>query len=70
MKDVLAEVTGSVWKVLLAEGQPVNEGDTIMIVESMKMEIPVEAPIGGVLDKLHVKEGDGVQEGATVATIA
>lgn len=70
MKKILAEVTGSVWKILFEEGQSVNEGDTVMIVESMKMEVPVEAPIGGVLEKLHVKEGDGVQEGATVATIA
>lgn len=70
MSELKAEVTGTVWKILCSPGQTVKQGDTIMITESMKMEIPVEAVSDGVLEMLHVQEGDSVREGDTVATLA
>lgn len=63
MKKVLSEVSGSVWKVEVAVGQAVQAGDTLLIVESMKMEIPVEAPAGGTVTEVLVAEGDAVADG-------
>ena len=60
MLRVRSEVSGSVWKLEVAPGQTVVEGDTLLIVESMKMEIPVTAPGGGVVRELLVQEGDPV----------
>ena len=54
MLTVRSEVTGSVWKVEVVVGQVVNEGDTLVIVESMKMEIPITAPVTGVVRELFV----------------
>ena len=67
--DVESEVTGNVWKVLLAVGAEVSEGDVIMILESMKMEIPVEAPCGGRLVELLVQPEDQVEEDQLLARI-
>jgi urea carboxylase len=66
---VRSEVTGSVWKLLKNPGDTIAEGDEIMLIESMKMEIPVVADEGGVLAEVHVSEADPVQEGQVVATI-
>lgn len=66
--EVLAEVTGKVWKVLVAEGETVEEGQTLIIVESMKMEIPVDAPAAGRA-RVLVGEGDAVEDGMKVAEI-
>ena len=66
---VNAEVTGSVWKIITQPGQALAAGDTIMILESMKMEIPVIAEDGGTLVELHVAEGEPVSEGHLVATL-
>ena len=63
MKKVLSEVSGSVWKVEVAVGQAVQAGDTLLIVESMKMEIPVEAPVGGTVTEVLVAEGEAVADG-------
>jgi biotin carboxyl carrier protein len=63
MKKVLSEVSGSVWKLEVAVGQPVQAGDTLLIVESMKMEIPVESPASGTVTELLVAEGDSVADG-------
>lgn len=63
MKKVLSEVSGSVWKVEVAVGQVVAAGDTLLIVESMKMEIPVEAPVGGTVTEVLVAEGEAVADG-------
>lgn len=67
---VKSEVTGSVWKILARPGQKLAPGETIMILESMKMEIPVIAEDGGTLAELHVAEGESVDEGQLVATLA
>ena len=68
-REVESEVTGSVWKVLLEVGASVSEGDVIMILESMKMEIPVEAPAAGTLAELLVAPEDQIEEDQVVAVI-
>ena len=69
MAQVRTEVAGSVWKIEVAVGQTVAEGDVLVIIESMKMEIPVEAPAAGTVRALRVAEGDPVAEGAVVAEV-
>ncbi len=66
---VKTEVTGSVWKIVTQVGQMLAPGETIMILESMKMEIPVIAEDGGTLAELNVAEGESVNEGQVVATL-
>ncbi|MDP9104232.1 MAG: biotin/lipoyl-binding carrier protein [Pseudomonadota bacterium] len=63
MALVRSEIAGSVWKIEVAPGDAVAEGDVLMILESMKMEIPVEAPSAGVVQTIQVAEGDPVKEG-------
>ena len=70
MAEVRAEMVANVWKVVATEGDQVKDGDTLVILESMKMEIPVLAEDSGTLAKLHVSEGDVVQEGDLIATIS
>ncbi|MBV9445932.1 MAG: biotin/lipoyl-binding carrier protein [Streptosporangiaceae bacterium] len=69
MAEVRAEMVANVWKVVASEGDQVEEGDTLVILESMKMEIPVLAEDSGTLTKMHVAEGDVVQEGDLIAVI-
>lgn len=69
MKEVIADVTGLVCGVSVAEGASVSEDDTIVLVESMKMEIPITAPSAGVIKELYVKKGDSVKEGDPIASI-
>ena len=69
MAEVRAEMVANVWKVVAAEGQQVGAGDTLVILESMKMEIPVLAEDAGTVSKLHVAEGDVVQEGDLIAVL-
>jgi biotin carboxyl carrier protein len=68
-EEVLAEMVANVWKVVVSEGDEVAEGDTLCILESMKMEIPVEATAGGTVSELKVQEGGVVQEGDIIAVI-
>jgi acetyl-CoA carboxylase biotin carboxyl carrier protein len=68
--EVRAEMVANVWKVVAAEGDRVDDGDTLVILESMKMEIPVLAEGAGVVAKMHVAEGDVVQEGDLIAVIS
>jgi acetyl-CoA carboxylase biotin carboxyl carrier protein len=68
-EEVFAEMVANVWKVVVAEGDPVEEGDTLVILESMKMEIPVVADSSGTVTALRVAEGDVVQEGDLIAVI-
>ena len=67
--EVEAQIAGNVWKIEKAVGDTVQEEDVILIVESMKMEIPVEAPCGGTLSEIRVAEGDSIEEGAVLAVI-
>ncbi len=68
-EEVLAEMVANVWKVVVAAGDQVEDGDTICILESMKMEIPVEATASGTVTELNVAEGGVVQEGDVIAII-
>jgi acetyl-CoA carboxylase biotin carboxyl carrier protein len=68
-EEVRAEMVANVWKVVAASGQEVSAGDTLVILESMKMEIPVVAETGGTVRELRVAEGDVVQEGDVIAVI-
>jgi acetyl-CoA carboxylase biotin carboxyl carrier protein len=67
--NVEAQITGSVWKIGKAVGDSVAEGEEILILESMKMEIPVEAPCSGRISEIRVAEGDQVEEGAVLAVV-
>ena len=69
MAEIRAEMVANVWKVVAAEGAEVSDGDTLVILESMKMEIPVLAEDPGTVTKLAVAEGDVVQEGDLIAVI-
>lgn len=66
---VKSEITGKVWQIEASVGQQLAEEDPIIILESMKMEIPVVAPASGVLKQILVAEGDAVQEGQEVAVM-
>ena len=70
MAEVRAEMVANVWKVVVAEGDTVSDGDTLVILESMKMEIPVLAEGDGTVSSLAVNEGDVVQEGDVIAVIS
>ena len=67
--QVFAEVTGTVWIVEVQPGQVVSEGDTLLIVESMKMEIPVTAPSTGAVTEVLVAQGDMVEDGQCVVVM-
>jgi acetyl-CoA carboxylase biotin carboxyl carrier protein len=67
--EIRAEMVANVWKVVVAEGDSVEDGDTLVILESMKMEIPVLSEGAGTVTQLAVGEGDVIQEGDLIATI-
>lgn len=67
--EIESEVTGNVWKVEVRPGAQVDAGDVLMILESMKMEIPVEAPEAGTVSELRVGEEDAVQEDQVIAVL-
>ncbi len=67
--QVEAQIAGNVWKVERQVGDEVEEEDVIMIIESMKMEIPVEAPCDGRISEIRVAEGESIEEGAILAVI-
>jgi acetyl-CoA carboxylase biotin carboxyl carrier protein len=69
MPEILAPVTGTVWKVETQEGAEVAEGQTLFVLESMKMEIPVEATESGRVTAIHVAQGEAVDEGTPLATL-
>ncbi len=69
MAEIRAEIAANVWKVVVEEGQMIAEGDEICILESMKMEIPVETETPGVVRELHVEPGQVIQEGDLIAII-
>jgi len=67
--EIHAEMVANVWKVVVKAGDQVEEGDTLVILESMKMEIPVIAESDGVVKQIAVNEGDVVQEGDLIAVL-
>lgn len=69
-EPVVCGTTGKVWKITSKEGDQVKSGDTILILEAMKMEIPVVAPVDGTVSSIVVAEGDPVETGKAVAYIA
>ena len=69
MADVEAHITGTVWKIEVKIGDAVAEGDTVVILESMKMEMPVEAEDEGTVKEIVVAEGQAVSEGDTLIVL-
>jgi biotin carboxyl carrier protein len=67
--EVESQIAGNLWKIEKAVGDAVEEDDVIMIIESMKMEIPVEAPCAGQIAEILVEEGASIEEGAILAKI-
>ncbi len=69
MPDIEAHITGTVWKIECEVGTTVAAGDTVVILESMKMEMPVESEDEGVVEKIHVTEAQAVTEGQVLVTL-
>ncbi len=67
--EVEAQIAGNVWKIEKTVGEEVAEEEVILVIESMKMEIPVEAPCSGRLSEIRVAEGDSIEEGTVLAVI-
>ncbi len=67
--DIPAHITGTVWKIEVAVGDEVDEGDTLVILESMKMEMPVEAEDPGTVKEIRCSEGQSVQEGDVLVVL-
>ena len=67
--EVKSEITGKVWKIETKPGDKLSEDDPILILESMKMEIPIMAPVDGTLIEILVAEEEAIEEGQTVALI-
>ncbi len=67
--EVKAPITGNLWKIVKAVGDTVEEYDTVMILESMKMEIPVESPCSGKIAEIKAAEGASIMEGDVLAVI-
>ena len=69
MADIKAHITGTIWKIKVAAGDKVSEGDVLVIIESMKMEMPIEADDPGVVKEVRAKEGQPVNEGDVLLVI-
>lgn len=69
MKEIKANMAGNVWKILVSAGDQVEEEQEVVILESMKMEIPIEAEEGGTVNEVKVNEGDFVNEGDVIMTL-
>ena len=69
MPDVEAHITGTVWKIEVAVGDKLDEGDTVVILESMKMEMPVEAEDAGTVAEILCEEGQAVNEGDALVVL-
>jgi acetyl-CoA carboxylase biotin carboxyl carrier protein len=68
--SVNAHITGTVWKITVQVGEAVTEGQTVAILESMKMEMPVESPAAGKVSAIVAKEGQPIEEGAPILELA
>jgi acetyl-CoA carboxylase biotin carboxyl carrier protein len=69
MADIEAHITGTVWKIEVAVGDAVSDGDTVVILESMKMEMPVETEDDGTVAEIKCEEGQSVQEGDVLVVL-
>jgi acetyl-CoA carboxylase biotin carboxyl carrier protein len=69
MADIEAHITGTVWKIEVAVGDTIEEGDTVVILESMKMEMPVESEDDGAVKEIRCEEGQSVQEGEVLVVL-
>ena len=69
LPEVEAHITGTVWKIEVEIGDSVDEGDTVVILEPMKMEMPVETEDPGVVREIRVEEGQSVSEGDTLVVL-
>ena len=69
MADIEAHITGTVWKIEVAIGDTVGDGDTVVILESMKMEMPVESEDDGTVSEIRCEEGQSVQEGDVLVVL-
>ncbi len=69
MADVEAHITGTVWKIECSVGDEIEEGDTVAILESMKMEMPVESEDAGTVTEILCQEGQAVNEGDTLVVL-
>jgi acetyl-CoA carboxylase biotin carboxyl carrier protein len=69
MADIAAHITGNVWKVEVEVGDEISDGDTVVILESMKMEIPVEAEDDGTVKEIRCEEGQAVSEGDVLVVL-
>lgn len=69
MSEIVASMAGNVWKIVKHEGESVTAGEEVVILESMKMEIPIEAEADGIIKELKVQEGDFVNDGDVIAII-
>ena len=69
MANVEAHITGTVWKIEVKVGDQIEEGDTVLILESRKMEMPVEAEDEGTVSEIRVEEGQAVNEGDTLVVL-
>ncbi|HVP01914.1 MAG TPA: biotin/lipoyl-binding carrier protein [Solirubrobacteraceae bacterium] len=69
MPDIEAHITGTVWKIECQIGDAIEEGDTVVILESMKMEMPVEAEDAGTVSEILCEEGQAVNEGDTLVVL-
>ena len=69
MDEVRSEMVANVWRVVVGRGDVVAEGDPLVILESMKMEIPVASPVTGTVSEVRVREGGVVQEGDVIAVV-
>lgn len=70
MAQVTASMAGSVWKILVKEGEQVVQGQDVVILESMKMEIPIQAEVSGTVEKIFVEEGSFVNEGDPLLSLS
>ena len=70
MAHVEANITGTVWKIEVAVGDTITEGDTVVILESMKMEMPIESEDDGTVAEIRVEEGQSVQEGDVLVVLS
>ena len=70
MEQVEANITGTVWKIEVSVGDKIEEGDTVVILESMKMEMPIESEDDGTVAEIRVEEGQSVQEGDVLVVLS